>query len=252
MAEFQGQDGVSSLGSPSSADRVSPEARAEIEAALTTFRQWLIECDAARAELLEPSDDPGIDVSLHRMIGEWSALRVSLDEDSRGSRDQLDTALEALNHSTANVEQSVKNILGPLVRDRDRLRDTMKDRLQIQQLNWMELILDLRDAFDQGGTAARTALAKAGWRRPFMPKALSAGLTAGYDLALSRIDAALTSRDVQSIDAVGVPLDPHTMKVVERVHSDDVPDGHVTEIVRSGYRCGGEVVRLAEVKVASA
>ncbi len=292
------------------ADAVPAEARADIEAALSTFRQWLLECEHARDELIEANVDSEavrVDTSLFGLISQWTEVRQEMQrkaEAEQHARKEIDQALaslqsgadqainklqsgadqtlnslksvadQALNTVQSSADQaidklqsgaqevqqtvshgvqetvqgSVKELLSPLVKDRDRLRESMRSRLQNAQYNWLELLLDLRETLDDTAQAARSAGADLGWRKIFVPSGLTTGLTDHFDTALHRVDGALESRDVKRIDCIGKPVDPQFMRVVETVAHDELPDGHVCEIVRQGYVCGEEVIRFAEVK----
>ena len=71
----------------SEASRVSPEVRAEIEAVLTTFRQWLLECVHLHANLGAAPPEEGehlVDTSMRGLLSEWLALREDVRRDAGG------------------------------------------------------------------------------------------------------------------------------------------------------------------------
>ncbi len=50
--------------------------------------------------------------------------------------------------------------------------------------------------------------------------------------------------------SLGLPVDPHSMTVVEVVDGEGHAPGTVVEEIRPGYRWNGKVVRYAEVRAA--
>ena len=234
------------------------QAREEIEAVLSAFRQWLLECEQWREALLAPTDDaaeaaPPVD--LYALVGEWTALRQEFRITARGSkagREQLEQAIGEFQQGLDRVGRESQKILEPLVRDRDRLRDELQSKLDAQERSWIELLLDLREMVARGLQASRDMRAQLGWRRWFLPSGLFGGLLEGHELTLRRFDAALAGRGVQPIAAVDRQVDIEYMKVVDLAFRDDLPDGQVVEIIRQGYTRGGRVIRYAEVRAVAA
>lgn len=69
----------------------------------------------------------------------------------------------------------------------------------------------------------------------------------GLELALKQFKEVLGSERVEKIEVVGKKFDPLTMECVEVVETDK--EGEVIEEVRAGFTLGGEVIRVAKVKV---
>ena len=64
--------------------------------------------------------------------------------------------------------------------------------------------------------------------------------------------AALRGAGAEPIDAVGQPFDPNLHEAVGAVPADGVAPGTVVREVRRGWRLGGELLRPAQVVVATA
>jgi molecular chaperone GrpE len=234
---------------------VPPAAREEIEAVLSAFRQWLLESEQWRLVLPAPPESAEADegpVDLHALLGELTALKQEVRLVARGgktAREDLDRAVETFHGAIDEIRVQSEKAMDPLVRDRDRLRDSMADQVEAQRREWTELILDIREALARGEEMTDRASAQMGWRRWFVPRELFGGMRDGYGLALRRIDAALEARGVHPMDCLGQRVDPQRMRVVDVVKNDQLPEGQVTEIVRNGYTCGDKVIRYAEVRV---
>lgn len=232
------------------------EARQEIEAILSAFRQWLLEAEQWRYAVAAPSEHAKEEgtVDLHTLLGELTALKQEVRLEARGSktaRAELDRAVQAFERASDEARQQNEQSLGPLVRERDRLRDDLTGRIESQERDWVELILDIREALARGEASSTRAGNRLGWRRWFVPRGLIESLREGHALSLRRIDATLEARGVQRIECVGQRVDPQRMRVVDVVDNAELPEGQVTEVVRDGYTCGSRVIRYAEVRAAA-
>jgi molecular chaperone GrpE len=76
-------------------------------------------------------------------------------------------------------------------------------------------------------------------------------LRTGVELIVKQMEDVLKSLNVQPVEAVGTEFDPRVHEAIEMVEKPDVPDHHVFEEVRRGYRIKDRLLRPAMVKVAS-
>ncbi len=70
------------------------------------------------------------------------------------------------------------------------------------------------------------------------------------NLILSQLRQVLQSAGVEEIDATGRPFDPTLHEAVAHQETPTVPDGHVLQQTRKGYRLNGRLLRPASVVVA--
>lgn len=73
----------------------------------------------------------------------------------------------------------------------------------------------------------------------------------GLKLILARLHHAMKEQQIERIETMGQPFDPKTMNAIEGVESQEFPPGHVTEVVFPGYRWRGQILRFADVRVAT-
>ena len=73
----------------------------------------------------------------------------------------------------------------------------------------------------------------------------------GFELIARQLHDVLAKRGLERIEAEGKPFDPHMHHAVERVESEDVPDGTVLGVLQTGYRFHDRVLRPAMVRVAA-
>lgn len=74
----------------------------------------------------------------------------------------------------------------------------------------------------------------------------------GVAMIFNQLRQVLAAAGVQEIDATGQPFDPALHEAVAHQETRDVPDGHVLQQTRKGYRLNGRLLRPASVVVAKA
>ena len=73
----------------------------------------------------------------------------------------------------------------------------------------------------------------------------------GFELVLSQLLNGMKKHGVSTIDATECEFDPNIHEAVAHVPSEDVPENHILEQTRKGYKLGEKVIRAAEVIVSS-
>lgn len=74
----------------------------------------------------------------------------------------------------------------------------------------------------------------------------------GVRMIYNQLLAALQESGLEPIDATGHPFDPSLHEAVSMRETAEVPEGHVAQQLRKGYRLNGRLVRPASVIVARA
>ena len=75
-------------------------------------------------------------------------------------------------------------------------------------------------------------------------------LRSGVELIVKQMEEVLSRMQVSVVPAVGEAFDPRMHEALGAVDRDDVPDQHVVEEVRRGYRLRDRLIRPALVRVA--
>jgi len=75
-------------------------------------------------------------------------------------------------------------------------------------------------------------------------------LRSGVSLIEKQMEEILEKMQVKAIPAAGEPFDPRLHEALSTIERDDVPDQHVVEEVRRGYRIRERLLRPALVRVA--
>jgi len=76
-------------------------------------------------------------------------------------------------------------------------------------------------------------------------------LRAGVELIVKQMEEILRQLQVHPVAAVGEQFDPHQHEALGSVEREDLPDQHVAEEIRRGYKLRERLLRPALVRVAS-
>ena len=75
-------------------------------------------------------------------------------------------------------------------------------------------------------------------------------LRSGVALIVKQMEETLQRMQVNAIPSVGEPFDPRVHEALGSVEREDIPDQHVAEEIRRGYRLRDRLLRPALVRVA--
>jgi molecular chaperone GrpE len=76
-------------------------------------------------------------------------------------------------------------------------------------------------------------------------------LRQGVELIVKQMEGVLEQFGVRAVEAVGAEFDPRLHEALGTVERDDMPDHHVAEEIRRGYRHKERLLRPSLVRVAS-
>jgi molecular chaperone GrpE len=103
----------------------------------------------------------------------------------------------------------------------------------------LEKLIPVLDNFEMAMQAAGSAQGGS-------PDALKQGVT----MIASQLKSALTEAGLEEISAAGQPFNPNLHEAVSQQESAEVPEGHVLQQLRKGYKFRDRLVRPATVVVA--
>ena len=123
---------------------------------------------------------------------------------------------------------------------RRRVEEERVQQAQNASLGLIQRLLPILDDFERTLAAAS-------------PQELESGWGQGVALVERNLRGLLSAEGVERIEAHGAEFDPRLHEAVGQAPaSAGVPDGHVLQVTRTGYRKGDRVVRPAQVIVATA
>ncbi len=71
----------------------------------------------------------------------------------------------------------------------------------------------------------------------------------GLELIYRQLWETLAKHGLERIAAAGKPFDPYFHQAIERVETDEYPDGTVVEVLQDGFLLHGRVLRPSVVRV---
>jgi molecular chaperone GrpE len=75
-------------------------------------------------------------------------------------------------------------------------------------------------------------------------------LQAGINMIFQQLKSALAEMGLEEVEAIGKPFDPNLHEALSQQESSEVPDGHVLQQLRKGYKLRDRLLRPASVVVA--
>jgi molecular chaperone GrpE len=264
---------------------MTPES---IDALLARFRDWLTtqpddHAEPAPADLLEEPLD------LASILREFVALRHEVNLHTKATRtlnehaEQLLARLAASQppappaNETADATATPPPYLHTLLEMHDALLLVSRESARIQtqlasalaqataddqppadpqtpKLTWwmrQSGAAAIIAAQQQAITQLRLHLASAASYRAVIERAVRMlqASTAGFQLALARVERQLAAHDLQPIPTQGVPFDPERMEAVEVIAGEPGQPGEPVEELRCGWLWRGRVLRFAQVRL---
>jgi molecular chaperone GrpE len=146
---------------------------------------------------------------------------------SRADYDQLKTERDQLVDRLARLQAEFENARKRAERERVEFRDYATGSV-------VEQFLPVLDNFELALKANGTAHQ----------------LRSGVSLIVKQMEEVLSKLQVVAIPAVGEAFDPRVHEALGSVERDDLPDQHVAEEIRRGYRLRERLLRPAMVRVA--
>lgn len=103
----------------------------------------------------------------------------------------------------------------------------------------LQKLIPILDTFDMALTAAANA-----------KEGTAQSLQTGVSMILSQFRNTLTEAGLEEVDASGKPFDPNFHEAVSQQETVEVPEGHVVQQLRKGYKLKERLLRPATVIVA--
>lgn len=242
LGEVHGQSAAGPSGD-GLAEAAAPELRPvglyQVVEEFTALRHEVKLQTRADRQLYERAEE--LMAALQQAVDEFHAIQPKEAEAARSAAEPLAHALvnldEALERGHNAVETARRRITGESV---SRLREALAD-------------LYRREPWWRRWACRRyyAAIEEVWFRQAAdVHRAIFDSLVEGYELIHDRLRRTMRDEQIQRIECVGEPADPHCMTVVELVDDSRRRAGTVIEELRPGYFWKGRVLRFAEVKAA--
>ncbi|MBI3243543.1 MAG: nucleotide exchange factor GrpE [Chloroflexi bacterium] len=150
---------------------------------------------------------------------------------------QLKAELEAVNAKAAEYLDGWQRARADFANYKKRIEREQADSRQTIAAEVLARVLPALDDFELALKNAPTNGDGAKWAE-------------GVTLVHRKLTTILENEGIKRIEAEGRPFDPNLHEAVVHEESADHAEGHVTAVLRQGYKLGDRVLRPALVKVA--
>ena len=190
-------------------------------------------------------DRPDDEARERRKVKVTDKRRVSATEDAPASAPPADPGegtLETppdLERARAEAAEYLEN-LQRLKAEFDNYRKrVLKEQTRSVELATEPLMSKLLEVLDEFELAVMAAEAKPEFER----------FLKGVEMVYGKLQEILRSEGLERIDAEGTPFDPEVHEALLQGDGDDQGEAYVADVLRTGYRLRGRLLRPAGVKV---
>ena len=180
--------------------------------------------ESAAAEAAKPEAGTAADAAA---IGESSALAAD-EKVSRAEYEQIKGERDQLVDRLARLQAEFENARKRAERERAEYRD-------YAAANVVEQFLPVLDNFELALKASGS----------------TEQLRSGVELIVKQMEDVLRQMQVTAVPTVGEQFDPRHHEALGSVEREDLPDQHVAEEIRRGYKIREKLLRPAMVRVVS-
>lgn len=178
-----------------------------------------------------PDNDSTNDDALEAAMAFEAAGSADGNENLEARLAQLDGELRRANNEVLKAQAEFENF-------RKRMRREMQEESRYATTPLITELLPVIDNLQRATQAAEQSGA-------------SGGLVDGVKLVIQQFDQALAKHGCVPIEALGQEFDPHLHAALMQGANADVPAGHVSQVLQSGYKMHDRVVRPAQVFVST-
>lgn len=114
-----------------------------------------------------------------------------------------------------------------------------QEAIKFANENLISKLIPVLDALDMALTATQNA-----------PGGVTESLQAGINMVYQQLKSTLAEAGLEEVNATGKPFDPNLHEAVSQKETTAVPEDHVAEQMRKGYRLRERLLRPATVVVA--
>lgn len=150
-------------------------------------------------------------------------------QDLQSRAAKADESWERLLRTTADFENFKK-----------RAAREKQEAIKFANESLVQKLIPILDNFDMALAAVQSS----------QGESPSASLQTGINMILQQLKTTLADAGLEEVDATGKPFDPNLHEAISQRESADVPEGHVLQQLRKGYKMRERLLRPASVVIA--
>lgn len=197
------------------------------------------ETENAKKEPAADAEAPAAPSAPAEATGETSAEPAEfVDNDSATGSSEL---LEKLDHLTAEANAHRDRALRAAAELENYRRRAVREKDEVRKFSNQSLLENFLPILDNFALGLDHARQHEGGK----------AFADGFEMVLSQIDSWLSGHGVERLDPAGAAFDPNLHEAIAEVPHAEVPEHHVIEVHRIGYRLHDRLLRPASVVVSS-
>lgn len=151
-------------------------------------------------------------------------------------------AAQEANPAEDKVAQLEKDYLYLRAEFENYKRQAIKERSQLLKYGAERLAFDLLDTLDVFSSALASDV---------KPENIDT-FVKGIELTAQSLKNTLEKHGIKEMDCKGKPFDPNTQEALSSEATDELPEGHVTQVFKSPYQYHDKLLRAGQVIVSRA
>jgi molecular chaperone GrpE len=183
---------------------------------------------------VEPIEDAAAD----EIIGQEQLAEEAEDEVVSLSTEELVLKLAESEKKAAEYLDGWQRSRAEFANARKRLEKQRVEAYGNASFEHVKKLLPILDDFDRALSNVPSEIEENNWFE-------------GLRLVHRKLQSILENLDVQPIEAMGLPFDPHLHEALSLVEADGVESGVIVEELQVGFRMGEKVIRPSLVTVAA-
>ena len=191
--------------------------------------------EGSAASSASPTGEP------RRETGEGSAAAVTGEATATGRGDELSPLLQKLEEATAEITAHKERYLRTVADLENYRKRALREKEEVRRQATSALVEDLLPVLDNFHLGLNSAASHEG----------GAAFAEGFKMILSQMRSALRQNGVEEMNPQGQPFDPNFHEALAHVSHESVPDGHIIEVQRVGYKLHERLLRPAAVVISS-
>lgn len=172
---------------------------------------------------------------------EETAEGSATGEATANGREELSPLLQKLEEATAEVSAHKERYLRTVADLENYRKRALREKEEVRRQATSALVEDLLPVLDNFHLGLKSAASHEG----------GAAFAEGFRMILSQMSSALRQNGVEEMNPQGQPFDPNFHEALAHVSHDSVPDGHIIEVQRVGYKLHERLLRPAAVVISS-
>jgi molecular chaperone GrpE len=171
-------------------------------------------------------------------------------EDSKESKAHRETPEEATEEQvpeSSSSEASLEDKLAQLEKDQLYLRaemenikrNSIKERSQLLKFGAERLARDLLETLDVFKSALSSEITEDNYKE----------FVEGVEMTAQSLKTTLEKHGIKEMECVGKPFDPNTQEALSSEPSEELPEGHVTQVFKAPFMYHDKLLRAGQVIV---